>query len=116
MMRLNIKELNATYCASSAQGPRHPKLGFLYVRDEVWTPPNTIATEGWMTLSFGPNDQRMAVRTCPALRAARSIKLPTILAWSASSETGYLADHILDEMKKAVPSRTSPDLPARARL
>jgi isopenicillin-N epimerase len=116
MMRLNVKELGCDmYSASPHKWLQAPKgSGFLYVRDEVmdrlWC---TIATEGWDDTKLrAERFQRIGSSNVPALYGLRAaIKLANDIGMDRIERRHrYLADYILDEMKKrGAESWTSPD-------
>jgi len=116
MMRLNVKELGCDmYSASPHKWLKAPKgSGFLYVRDEVmdrlWC---TIATEGWDDTKLrAERFQRIGSSNVPALYGLRAaIKLANDIGMDRIERRHrYLADYILDEMKKrGAESWTSPD-------
>jgi len=116
MMRLNVKELGCDmYSASPHKWLQAPKgSGFLYVRDEVmdrlWC---TIATEGWDDTKLrAERFQRVCSSNVPALYGLRAaIKLANDIGMDRIERRHrYLADYILDEMKKrGAESWTSPD-------
>jgi len=116
MMRLNIKDLDCDmYSSSQHKWLLAPKgSGFLYVRDEVidrlW---NTIATEGWDDTKIrAERFQRIGSSNVPALWGLRAaIKLANDIGMERIERRHrYLADYILDEMKKRnAESWTSPD-------
>jgi selenocysteine lyase/cysteine desulfurase len=116
MMRLNIKDLDCDmYFSSPHKWLLAPKgSGFLYVRDEVidrlW---NTIATEGWDDTKIrAERFQRIGSSNVPALWGLRAaIKLANDIGMERIERRHrYLADYILDEMKKRnAESWTSPD-------
>jgi isopenicillin-N epimerase len=116
MMRLNIREIGCDmYSASPHKWLFATKgSGFLYVRDEVidrlW---NTIVTEGWDEPKLrAERFQRIGSSNVPALWGLRaSIKLANDIGINRIERRHrYLADYILEEMKKrGAESWTSPD-------
>jgi selenocysteine lyase/cysteine desulfurase len=123
MMRLNVKELGCDmYSASPHKWLQAPKgSGFLYVRDEVmdrlWC---TIATEGWDDTKLrAERFQRIGSSNVPALYGLRAaIKLANDIGMDRIERRHrYLADYILDEMKKrGAESWTSPDSALRCAI
>jgi selenocysteine lyase/cysteine desulfurase len=116
MMRLNVHDLGCDmYSSSPHKWLFAPKgSGFLYVRDEVidrlWC---TIATEGWNDTKLrAERFQRIGSSNVPALWGLRaSLKLANDIGLDRIERRHrYLADYILDEMKKrGAESWTSPD-------